>query len=92
VRLEGLGQLKKSNDLIGDRTRDLPDCSIVPQQLCYCVPHEFTVMVEKHLISLLLISSLGIILCLLVLFHCVNIPYLSGKFSAYVLNIVKIFN
>lgn len=24
LRLEGLGQLKKSNDLIGIRTRDLP--------------------------------------------------------------------
>jgi hypothetical protein len=32
VRLEGLGQLKISNDLIGNRTRDLPACSIVPQQ------------------------------------------------------------
>jgi hypothetical protein len=32
VRLEGLGQLKKYNDLIGNRTRDLPTCSIVPQQ------------------------------------------------------------
>jgi hypothetical protein len=31
VRLEGLGQLKNSNDLIGTRTRDLPACSIVPQ-------------------------------------------------------------
>jgi hypothetical protein len=31
VRLEGLGQLKKFNDLIGDQTRDLPTCSIVPQ-------------------------------------------------------------
>jgi hypothetical protein len=31
VRLEGLGHLKKSNDLIGTRTRDLPVCSIVPQ-------------------------------------------------------------
>jgi hypothetical protein len=29
--LEGLGQLKKSNDLIGNRTSDLPACSIVPQ-------------------------------------------------------------
>jgi hypothetical protein len=29
VRLEGLGQLKESNDLIGNRTRDLPACSIV---------------------------------------------------------------
>jgi hypothetical protein len=31
VRLEGLGQLKKSNDLIRIRSRDLPACSIVPQ-------------------------------------------------------------
>jgi hypothetical protein len=30
VRLEELGQLKKSH-LIGTRTRDLPACSIVPQ-------------------------------------------------------------
>jgi hypothetical protein len=31
VRLEGLGQFKKSSDLIGILTRDLPACSIVPQ-------------------------------------------------------------
>jgi hypothetical protein len=31
VRLEGVGQLKKSNDLIGNRTHDFPACSIVPQ-------------------------------------------------------------
>jgi hypothetical protein len=31
VRLEGLGKLKKSNDLIGNRSRDIPACSIVPQ-------------------------------------------------------------
>jgi hypothetical protein len=31
VWLEGLVQLKKSNDLIGNRNRDLPACSIVPQ-------------------------------------------------------------
>jgi hypothetical protein len=36
VRLEGLGKLKKknkkkNNDLIGNRTRILPACSIVPQ-------------------------------------------------------------
>jgi hypothetical protein len=30
MRLEGLGQLKKSND-IGNRTRHLPACNIVPQ-------------------------------------------------------------
>jgi hypothetical protein len=31
VRREGLGKLKKSNDLIENRNRDLPACSIVPQ-------------------------------------------------------------
>jgi hypothetical protein len=31
MRLEGLGKLKISNYLIGNRTRDLPACSIVPQ-------------------------------------------------------------
>jgi hypothetical protein len=31
VRLERLGQLKKSNDLIGTRTPDLPAGSAVPQ-------------------------------------------------------------
>jgi hypothetical protein len=31
VRLEGLGRLKKSNYLIGNRTRNLSTCSIVPQ-------------------------------------------------------------
>jgi hypothetical protein len=32
VRLEGLGQLKISNDLIGNQTCNLPACSIVSQQ------------------------------------------------------------
>jgi hypothetical protein len=31
VRLEGLGDLKKSNELIGNRTRDLPAYSTVPE-------------------------------------------------------------
>jgi hypothetical protein len=31
MRLEGLGQLKKSSDLIGIRNRDLTACSIMPQ-------------------------------------------------------------
>jgi hypothetical protein len=31
VRLEGLGQLKKSNNLNGNRTHNLPACTIVPQ-------------------------------------------------------------
>jgi hypothetical protein len=31
LRLEGLGKIKRSNDLIRTRTRDFPCCSIVPQ-------------------------------------------------------------
>jgi hypothetical protein len=31
MRLEGLGQLKKSKDLLGNRTRELLDYSIEPQ-------------------------------------------------------------
>jgi hypothetical protein len=31
VLLEGLGKLKKVNDLNGNRTRNLPACSTVPQ-------------------------------------------------------------
>jgi hypothetical protein len=31
MRLERLDQVKKSNDLIGNRTRDLPACSIALQ-------------------------------------------------------------
>jgi hypothetical protein len=35
LRLEGLGKLKKCNELIGSGTRDLPACSVVPQPLSY---------------------------------------------------------
>jgi hypothetical protein len=36
--LEGLGKLKKINDLIGNLTRDLPVSSIAPQPLHYREP------------------------------------------------------
>jgi hypothetical protein len=38
VRLEGLGKVKKCNDLIGYLTRDLSTCSIPSQPLRYRVP------------------------------------------------------
>jgi hypothetical protein len=38
VRLEVLGKSKKNNDLIGTRTRDIPACSIVPQQTTLPLP------------------------------------------------------
>jgi hypothetical protein len=58
-RLEGLGKLKtKSNYLIGNQTRDLPACSIVPQPTnhkeickltifgCYCL--QVVMLVLQH--------------------------------------------
>jgi hypothetical protein len=44
VLLEGLGKLKKSNDLSGNQTCDLPACS---NRLCYCVPHLLTINVSS---------------------------------------------
>jgi hypothetical protein len=41
LRLEGLGQLKNSNDLIGTRSCHLPACSIVP--------HSFTLQLSLSL-------------------------------------------
>jgi hypothetical protein len=37
VRLEGLGKLKKLNDSIRSRARDLPACNMVPKPLRYRV-------------------------------------------------------
>jgi hypothetical protein len=45
VRLEGLVQLKKTNYLIGNRTPDFPDCSIVPQPTTLTCGYE----VEKNI-------------------------------------------
>jgi hypothetical protein len=40
VQLEGLGQLKKCNDLIGTRTRDLSACNIAPRTtMLLCPPY-----------------------------------------------------
>jgi hypothetical protein len=47
VRLEGLGQLKKIH-LIGTRSRDLPDCSIVPQPTT--LPRAPLCVVQKSII------------------------------------------
>jgi hypothetical protein len=42
LRLEELGQLKKSNDLIGNRNRDFPACSTVLQPTTLpCAPFYF---------------------------------------------------
>jgi hypothetical protein len=49
VRLEGLGKLNKSNDLIGNRTRDLPTCRIGPQQIM--IPRTVPKNIEGNIIA-----------------------------------------
>jgi hypothetical protein len=48
VGLEGLGQLEKSNDLIGNRTRDLPDYSIVPQPTTLPSASQFIIFTKYY--------------------------------------------
>jgi hypothetical protein len=46
--MEGLGQLKKFSDLIGNRTRDLPACSIAPQPSTLpCAPAWFRFLTKN---------------------------------------------
>jgi hypothetical protein len=47
VRLEGLGKFKKSNDLLGNRIRNLSVCSTLPQPLRYRMPHISAVYVKN---------------------------------------------
>jgi hypothetical protein len=56
VRLEGLSQLKESNDLIGNRTRALPPCSIDPQPTS--LPHA-SISDYIHLILFLAFGPIG---------------------------------
>jgi hypothetical protein len=42
--------MKKSSDTIGNRTRDLPVCSAVPQPLRHRVPHRMATGVLKYLV------------------------------------------
>jgi hypothetical protein len=43
MRLEGLVQLKKSNNFLGNWNRDLPACSIVPQPTSETMINEITI-------------------------------------------------
>jgi hypothetical protein len=49
--LEGLGKLIRSNDLIGNRTRDLPACSICLNQLRCRVPPHHSMDGENHVLN-----------------------------------------
>jgi hypothetical protein len=51
VLLEGLGKLKKSNDLIGNRTRDFPACSIVPQPTTLAYGSDYVSRLYRHTIT-----------------------------------------
>jgi hypothetical protein len=53
VRLEGFGQLKKSNDT-ENRTRDLLVCSIMPQPIIYRLPRPSSVniLIEVEILIL----------------------------------------
>jgi hypothetical protein len=56
VRVEGLVKFKKANDLIGNRIRDLPACSILPQPamlpLLYNVHlQEFVIKIDNFMLS-----------------------------------------
>jgi hypothetical protein len=58
VQLEGLGQLKNSNDLIGNRTRELPACSIVPQRTTLSRAQSSTKEILKYTFILLNYNTL----------------------------------
>jgi hypothetical protein len=54
--------MKKSNDTIGNQTRDLPVCSTVPQPLCHRVspalPYLHKIRASKHFhCQIMLINS-----------------------------------
>jgi hypothetical protein len=51
VGLEVGGQLKKSSELIGNRTRDLPGCSIVLQVICNPVPPNWVQIIFQRCID-----------------------------------------
>jgi hypothetical protein len=53
VRLEGLGQLTKTNDLIENGSNDIPACSIVPQSVTLPRdPHRHMITDDKMLLLL----------------------------------------
>jgi hypothetical protein len=56
VRLEGLGKLIKSNDL-GNQTRHLPVCGIVPQPTTLPADRYLTALIQLCLVSVLIASN-----------------------------------
>jgi hypothetical protein len=74
LRLERLGQFEKSNELIGNRTRYLPACSIVPQPttLPRAPLNNYVRNINKKIIYQFLFSKkrlLGLIYCCLKALH-----------------------
>jgi hypothetical protein len=58
MRLEGLGQLKKCNNLIGIGTRDIPACSIVPQPTTLSCASTFVSYINIVIILYTFINSI----------------------------------
>jgi hypothetical protein len=60
MRLEGLSQFEKSNDLIENRTRHLPACSIVPQPITIPVaPNESLGNINKCSVTHLVLFKIS---------------------------------
>jgi hypothetical protein len=82
--------MKNSNDIIGNRSRDLPVCSTVPQPLCHRVP-PLPTCTSRNLwsrnVAVSALTPLGHLdwLAVLVYFNCpVLLPqYSRGTFNVY---------
>jgi hypothetical protein len=73
VWLVGLGQLKKSNDLIGNQTHKLPVCSIVPQWIDFRTnPISTTVMNVRYMMDSYLFRSKN---------YAIIFPFKAGRNS-----------
>jgi hypothetical protein len=65
--------MKNSNDNIGNRTRDLPGCSAMPQQLRHCVLHHVHsgYFILRELDCIVYISfGVNLVLCFLAFVLC----------------------
>jgi hypothetical protein len=91
VRLEGLGKLKKSNDLIGIRIRDLPACSIVfqPTTLLRAPAIVVNVIFFYKICELWVLTSLNMNICVFrdVTSHNVIIATVSEEISASIFRV-----
>jgi hypothetical protein len=76
VQLEGLRQLKESNDLIGIRTRDLPVCSISASTMFYV--QKISRLSKRQMFAVLYSGGRGFKSERTHLMHCLQSFYLSS--------------